>query len=358
MINHDLLKKLYAEVDAGRVTFMGDKQGYILFKYSIDTHFGKEWNQYNREARGIIFHAPTSRIVCRPFAKFFNCDELPESQIENLPLSEEVITWEKVDGSCCSAYLHDNAIRISTPGSYESPQAIYGSALLNEHLLKRNLLDIFKEELIESTPIFELIWPESLGNPAPGVINYGHRNELILLAIRNHSGSEWHPNRVDIFAATFGFKRPRRYNSIVSRELTKQIGDNEEGFVVQFWPSCKRVKFKSEAYMLLHKVRDIINLKGICEILEAGESRRWLTSLPKHLAARADDILAQLNQEYFKIYYKVKDIYDQAKILPTRKEQAIHICTNLPPGHTGLAFAMLDNKFIDRQIWGVLRKAM
>jgi RNA ligase len=356
MKNHALLNALLAEQAKGNVFMSGSLDSYVVFKYSKTCVIDNAWNDTTRKARGIVFHAPTADIVCRPFDKFFNLDEKEETRLENLP-KESFIIWEKLDGSCCSAFLYNGAVRCSTPGSYESPQAEWATKWLNEHLdeLGEYPRKMFTELLEQTTVVFECLWSEKSGNPSPGVVNYGTREELTLLTIRDHDGHEWSTIKIDEFAETFGFNRPRRISAdVLDRKLADKIPTNEEGYVVQFIPSNVRVKIKSEEYMRLHKYREVITEKGICELMEGGESRRWLTSLPKHLAESADDIIARLNQRYFKIFYEVEDIYKKALDLPSRREQALYIQQNLDKKFWGICFNMLDNKFSDRILWKLL----
>jgi hypothetical protein len=200
------------------------------------------------------------------------------------------------------------------------------------------------------TFIFELIWPENLGNPAPGVVHYPERNELVLLAVRFHDGFECSPMVVDEFAKALQLKRPLLHNVPLSRESKNLIAPNEEGYVIQFYPSNFHVKIKSEQYMMLHKMRDKITYKGICEILKAGESKNYLKLLPKHLNKMADDIVAALNQKYFEFLYKTKDIYEKTVVLPTRKEQALYLMANCDKHLQHHVFRMLDGRFYDKEI--------
>lgn len=356
--NFALLDQLLKEHAKGHVSMNGDMNNYVLFKYTQDCVNEDAWNDINRQARGIIFYAPTATIVARPFDKFFNLDERQETKLENLP-NEPFVVWEKLDGSCCSAYLHFNEIRCATPGSYESPQAQWATEWLNNYInsLGEYPKKTFIELLGSCTFIFEGIWPESKGNPAPPVVNYGDREELVLLSIRYLDGTEFTVQAVDEIAKVFNFSRPNRILvDKLDRTLAEKVPDNEEGYVIQFLESNLRVKVKSPTYVMLHKMKDSITHKGICEIFEGGESRRWLTTLPKHLAEKADDIIAELQRKYWEIFYKVEDVYKQALVLSTRKEQALHIQNVIDGRYRGLVFNKLDNKFSERNIWKIMRQ--
>jgi hypothetical protein len=357
MFDHALLDRLNTEAFKGNVFKKGDDNNYVLFEYSFDCIKEKKWNDTNKQARGIIFYAPTAKVACRPFSKFFNMDELPETKLENLPLDQPFIIWEKLDGSCCCAYNHFGELRCSTPGSMESPQAIWATQWLNDYLKSKGLYDQFFELINDGhTFIFEGIWPESKGNPAPPVLNYEDREELVLLSVRKTSGMELSPIEVDSMGRRFGFSRPRRFEGSIDRTLMDKVGQNEEGYVIQFLPSNLRVKVKSPTYVALHRIKDKISIKGIVEMLAAGESRKVFSTLPEHLRKKTDDILAALYSRYYDILNLLNQVVDTVKNMATRKDQALYILKHLPKTHTSAAFLMLDNNFSDREVWKVLER--
>jgi RNA ligase len=218
-----LLNKLWKEVEAGRVS-VSQSGGLSIFKYTQETHIKNLWNETNRHARGIIF-AADGTIVARPFEKFFNLGECPQTQVDNLPWHENVEVYEKMDGSCGIGYfgmdgpspattiIPINTVlgdpipmwRLATPGSMESDQAIEGTRILNEWVDsetgKRPTTtsagwSVPKYDLqylpTDCTPVFEIIYPENRI-----VVDYAGETFLSLLAIFEHNGVEWHPRRVD-----------------------------------------------------------------------------------------------------------------------------------------------------------------
>lgn len=358
MFDQELLDNLYRECMSKNVTMRGDPDNYLLFKYNQNCVIENAWNDINRQARGIIFYAPTARIVCRPFDKFFNLDERQDTKLESLPTSK-FITWEKLDGSCCSSFNMWNQIHIATPGSYESPQAEWATKWLREFLTNNMLLESFKEDNKWMTFIFEGIWSESAGNPAPSVLDYGEMQGLVLLTIRYHNGVEVTPDEVDIYANKYCFARPKRFDCKLTRDLSEEIPDNEEGYVIQYVEANNfRVKVKSPTYMMLHRTRDNLSYKNVCKMMEVEGDMEWVKTLPKNLKERFDDIMAQLYQEYYKIYYTVEAKFFESAILKSRKEQAKYILgSDLDRQYTGLVFALLDGKSIESSIWAILKSS-
>ena len=358
MIDYQLYQKLVKEATVGNVTMT--VAGHLtLFKYTPDCHHSGNWNKWNLEARGIIID-DTGRIICRPMAKFFNLGERPESSLENLP-DASYIVYEKLDGSCGNAYVSYDRIQVATPGSMSSDQAIWASNWLNKHLmdLSPGLWAQFKEELKKCTPVFEILWPD---NPGSNVVNYGQREELVLLAIRLHNGEEISPHMVDAFAEKYRLSRPKEYNIELANDMDKHIEKNAEGYVIYYPSTGLRVKVKSDLYKMLHKMLDQLSPKGILELIRGREYRTMVKLLEEcspELARQADDISASLRRKFFGLKAEAEYGYRQVlEVSTVRKEQAFWIQRNVISSLRGAVFGLLDDKAIDYYIWDVVKKGL
>lgn len=361
LTDYRLFNGLQRGVDGGTI-FANDIGDYRLYSYSFECHMGKAWNEFNRQARGLIVHVPTKSVVCRPLSKFFNLNEMDESKLENLPVNQEFFLQEKLDGSCVSTYIRDGALACATPGSMISEQSRWAEKWLSHHLkysgqeFDDTKFKEFKKLNEDLTFIFEAIYPENLN-----VVAYGDRNELVLLSIKDHSGLEWHPSRVDQIAVKFGFSRPKVYNYALDADLINKVPRDEEGYVA-FWPDLGlRVKIKGETYVQLHKVKSMFSEKGVCEILAEGRYSELYAILPKHLSKQCDDIASLLRTKFFALKHEAEDTYEKIKDLPTRKEQALTIQKCASQKVWGTVFTMLDSckkqipqDVIDRMIWRVI----
>lgn len=355
--DYNLFDKLLKEVELDNV-FMSQVGDYALFKYTNPCLIYQRWNEYNREARGIVFHVPTKSVVCRPFSKFFNMDEREETKLENLPTSEFFLT-EKLDGSCVSTYLGNHRIKCATPGSLISTQSVWAEEWLNKHLQKVQdeelkgmhvndmghlAVGAFTRDIKDLTFIFEAIYPENLN-----VVLYKGREELVLLTIRQMNGLELRPHMVDEYAARYKFSRPRSFKFDLSRTLA--FPENEEGYVA-YWPKENlRVKIKSPEYVRLHRIKSSFNAKGICEVLAESRFGEFLQILPPHLQKEADDIAALLRTQFYDLKIKTEDIFYKVRDLPTRKEQALAIQKTPDQRLWSLVFNMLDGHYNDRLLW-------
>jgi len=379
-----LLNNLWKEVEAGRVS-VSSSDSLTIFKYTQDTHIKDEWNEVNRLARGIIF-ATDGTVVARPFAKFFNLGERGETSIAHLP-HEPFECYEKMDGSCGIGYfgtdgpntheplptfeedpeLYTNnhvchtefpQWRLATPGSMESDQAIEGTKILHETMMvgdetgadwpspkaRYNLAALPQD----CTPVFEIIYPENRI-----VVDYHGSRELVLLAIFEHNGVEWHPRRVDQIAEMCGFRRPRLYDFKLDGDLPFE--DNHEGFVVRF-ESGFRLKVKSPTYLRIHRLLNHLSPKGVIELVRGKEYGATVKQLPAAIAADFDDIRAYVQSLHDKL---LTDSYERMRTLlgtpgvgdASRKAQAQWIIDNVPNAETGFVFGLLDGKDIEDKIW-------
>jgi|SRR5689334_20994801 len=333
MKDYILYQKLLREVEEGRVSAQttGD---LTIFKYTQDCHIQGLWNETNRQARGIIF-ASDGTVVARPFPKFFNLGERPESSPENLPWNEEVEIYEKVDGSCGIGYYQKGSWLLATPGSMESDQARVGSIMFASYNVGIKLPP-------NCTPVFEIVYPENRI-----VVDYKGERFLTLLAIFELSGEEWHPRRVDQIAEKCGFRRPRRYNIDLRGEIPFE--ENFEGYVARF-ASGLRVKVKSPAYLRVHRLLNYMSPKGVIELIRGKEYGMTLRELPQSIQQDFDDIRAYVQTMHDKLRIEAEDI--TARIPEgDRKTKALWIQANTPNALTGMVFGLMDGKDMSDKLW-------
>ena len=370
-----LLNKLWKEVEAGRVT--ASRSGSLtIFKYTQETHIKDLWNDVNRQARGIIFDVDAT-VVARPFCKFFNLHERPESNPDNLPWSEGCEVYEKVDGSCGTGYrftkpgYEDAEWRLATPGSMESDQALEGTRILNEMVPEcegqpthphsthqETVCALPRYDLsalpTDCTPIFEIIYPENRI-----VVDYHGSRELVLLAIFEHNGVEWHPRRVDMIAEMCGFRRPERYNIDLRGEIPFE--DNHEGYVCRF-DSGLRVKVKSPTYLRIHRLLNHLSPKGVIELIRGKEYGVTVKQLPKAIAADFDDVRAHVqglyNTIFTRAYENQERLFAEVGVNQPRKDYAEWVIANVQNMETGFVFALLDDKDIEDKVWKLVQETV
>jgi T4 RnlA family RNA ligase len=222
-----------------------------ILNYSPKATYHKIWNDYTLSARGLVIDA-FGNILARPFAKFFNIEEITE---ENLPNGVEFEVFDKVDGSLGILFNYLDEWILASRGSFISDQAKMGWNMLNKDYLK-----ILNKKF---TYLFEIIYPENRI-----VIDYGGKKELILLgAIETENGVEmFHDDLIARYSEYFSIVKRYDFNGDI-KELKNLFENNREGFVVRFLNDF-RVKVKFEEYIRLHRIITNVSNKTVWEHLK------------------------------------------------------------------------------------------
>lgn len=323
-----------------------EKGDLILYNYTDKCTYDRAWDGYTMAARGIIFNKTTHEIVARPFKKFFNLGEMPETYVGNLP-DEPYVVRDKLDGSLGIIYWHDNKWNIATRGSLSSEQAVKGAELLSKY-------DVDKL-LTTCTYLVEIVYPEN-----KIVVNYGNVEELVLLAgIHTELGIEVD----DISKTAVVINMPGAHSHDLSIEemiaMQKTLPKDKEGFVVRF-QSGLRVKIKGEAYMKIHKM--IANMSPLSfweSMIHGIVNTEYLAQLPEEYRNEFEPMVLKLETEYAKVWQSVQiDLnYVVSKEMSHRdiglliKEQPDALV------HPGAIFSALNNKAesLDKYIMKTIR---
>ena len=183
--------KPYIESGLVNEQVLGDLR---IFNYSKVCQFDRKWDDVTIQCRGLIMRG--DEIVARPFRKFFNLGEVEETKIENLPAEMPQVT-EKFDGSLGILYFQpDGRPAIATRGSFTSDQALRATEML------RNMPPFWNNIDLNLTYLFEILYPENRV-----VVNYGNREELVLIGLVNRTtGEECTPLEVKGVADRLGLK--------------------------------------------------------------------------------------------------------------------------------------------------------
>ncbi len=327
MINKELLRQMLDERFV-MVQKHPDAELFI-YNYTNKAQYDRVWNEITLQCRGLILDAGL-HIVARPFKKFFNLEEVPADEIPDEPFE----AYEKIDGSLGILYWLDDKPYIATRGSFISGQAIMATKILNERY--QHTFDKLDRN---ATYLFEIIYP---GNKI--VVDYGDRNDLVLLAvIENITGT-------DLPLPDIGFPVVKKYEGINDLSLLKSLEEeNREGFVIKF-KSGLRVKVKFAEYLRLHRIITGVSNLVIWEHLAEGRSfEDLLEKVPDEFYEWVKKISAELRAEYNSILTESSNSFKQ---FDTRKETALYFQTQKYPS---VLFAMLDGKPYDKIIWKMVR---
>lgn len=360
MIQIPHMSRFYEAANAGRLmSDTSDDGRLVCFKYTEATAANADWDEVTLNARGIVFETATGKVVARPWHKFFNYHELfgdhelAKKTLEavkkaGLPLVMDGIPlmFDKIDGSLGIVFWYGGKWNVNTGGSFHSPQALWGSMWLNDHMrkLKCPIADDAYNKVIKShTHLFEIVW-----HLDKHPIRYPKDEMVYLGAIETSTGEEVRSVSMrNAFAAMFGTHMPEQFEfSSLDKvsEICKTLPSDHEGFVLT-WPSGFKLKMKGDAYLTLmgfyEKCTDKYFWRAYDPVLnifhanlDAEHNYRYIDDEPLVVPEELFDIHHQMNlyvERYNAILADIVSTGDFIKAtMPTIKERAAYISDHFP----------------------------
>ncbi|MBC7813632.1 MAG: T4 RnlA family RNA ligase [Burkholderiales bacterium] len=310
--------------------------GLFIFNYTQKAQYENVWTSDTLNCRGLILTADGT-IVARSMRKFFNYGQwLP------MPGTHIVSVAEKVDGSLGILFQHKDEYHITTRGSFVSDQAQWATDWFRQNAINPEGLD---DSL---TYMFEIIYPENRV-----VVDYQGQSGLWLIGARSKQfGHELYEAELDAVAEAHGFFRPTVYRMDNIEDIlaaAMAMTSHEEGFVVRYSDN-ERVKVKSDAYKLAHRIMTGATFNRVLEAVRAGQLESMIEGVP-------DEFLGQVKAWKAEIEQKVAEITAECaramSIAPTdnRKEFALWVQSNYPPSMHGYLYAYGQGKDINDLIY-------
>ncbi len=272
--------ELLAETSAEQLTELGIKvkryKDRVLLDY--DQINSPKTHPIVVQCRGIILTPDFKQVICRPFDRFFNLGEAPETQA-HLDMTK-AIAYDKVDGSLIKIYFYKGKWEIATRGTCFAESSVNEFDMSFRDLVLKALNcseEGFQEkvnmELDERiTYLFEVT---SFENRV--VTNY-QGYTLHYLGSRSTQTGEYIEQSARAMA--FGAAMPTMYGFLTKEEAIQSanaLSGLKEGFVV--WQDGKPVaKVKSDAYVAVHHIRgEGLSPKRIAQLVLTGEQDEYLT---------------------------------------------------------------------------------
>jgi len=300
----------------------------------------KSFRLVRRELRGIIFDDKTGDILRRPFNKFFNLNEKPETRSENIDISQPHVILQKLDGSMIVPfYVNDKMIFGTKMGATDQ------SAQVEEFLKDQPNYHEFCKDLITlgMSPIFEYTSPTNRI-----VINYKD-TRLTLIAIRDmHTGvyTLYHDM----------IKVADKYGIPVVKALPGGIGNmekfvaetrsltGEEGYVIRF--PALQFKMKADEYVLKHKVKDSISQeKNLVELIFTDKIDDVYAVLDKDDAEKVHKYADSVLHTVSNIVTQVNQIVaEQKPLLNNEKKRFALEVVPLHKEYAGILFSVWDGR--------------
>jgi RNA ligase len=295
-----------------------------IYNYSQKTQYEGKWDEVTLQCRGLVFDDEGNQ-VSYPFRKFFNIEENKHTPTENFEI------YEKVDGSLITAFNYKGHWVVSSRGSFTSDQAVAGAKLFQE--LPINSLNI------DSTLLFELIadWNRI-------VVNYGKREELILIGARNKGYEATYQDLYEL-SKVLKCSLVHKFDFDDYSNIKSLNWQNQEGFVVKF-SNGDRCKIKFEDYVKLHRVLTNCSSYDVWENLKDFDRlpEEMLQDIPDEFYSWLKGLENRLRKEYNFVYNK--HIARMSSILRdglSRKEFALRV-QSLTDVNKGLIYAIYDGK--------------
>lgn len=289
----------------------------VLYNYTKETQYARNWNNITRSARGIVFNQVTGEIVARPISKFHNLLE-PLSHDGTLAQVQpgEYEIYEKLDGSLGIGFQHEGTYRWCTRGAFNSPQAKAANAIWERKYAHKN-------EVV--TWIFNFTLCAEIIHPSSKVICKYDYEDLVLLTARDRfSGQEVDYGILTLIAESLKMPLVKRLAHQDVESLIKHaetLGIESEGFVLK-WPDGYRLKIKGEAYRRLHRMLECVTPKQVAIDWHDGLINQILHEIPEEFRADAEGYVKALNDNLATLKQSLDDTYAIAPVGVTQKEYA------------------------------------
>lgn len=284
----DLFQLQY--LDTGLV----QKQSHNQFPLDIYSYGRKAvhedvWDAVTSKCRGIVVNRETGQIIARPFEKFHNHGSPQAGNLYN-PVTEEQlktqpVIWEKLDGFMCTMYRWGGIDYVASKGSFHSVHAKWATAWYRRTIGQRGNWPM------GYTPVFE-----GLNRDLRIVVDYGDRQELVLLALINReTGEELSALSLETWAKLNHVTTPHVIDMTLERareESFKTYANDgmgtDEGYVLTWYKvggAPSRLKMKFVEYLRLHRMVCGVTPWRIWEAMSQGnltQLKEW-TATQDHL---------------------------------------------------------------------------
>ena len=256
----------YLAIVLRTVTYL-QKDNLLLLKYS-KTIWNTGWHNLAKQCRGKVIDLNTRQVVVYPFNKFFNLNEVDETDLDKiyglLSKADYISVTDKKDGSAIIVTKYNGEIIINTNGEFVNEQVKLAKGLFEKKY------SYFYQNIPEGyTFVFELIHPLNRI-----VLDYGDEKTLYLLAVRDltdlhllkyselvEMAEQYH---LDI---TESFEFSDLDSFIAKTEESENI---KEGWVFRVisGDTDMMFKLKYQEYFRLSRIKSIPSLKKIYGLLQ------------------------------------------------------------------------------------------
>ncbi len=212
-----------------------------LFNYILSDYQTFQEEPLSRELRGLVITEDNEVFLSVP--KFFNLNEIPETQYNLLKNVKIKKIQEKLDGSLITPIVINGDVIMKSKGSFASDQSKLAQEIVEDSAdLKFFILDMASNNF---QPFFELTGEEN-----QHVLEYDYKQKLTLIMVRNQDGEF-----IDINKFNYKYTAESYDHTLEEMQNMQTSKKGIEGWVVKF-NDGQIIKIKTQEYFELHKLND------------------------------------------------------------------------------------------------------
>ena len=270
------------------------------------------WNAHGgiyRTCRSTVIDLSNGETVIKPFDKFFNIGELPETSIETveglIESAKEIEISNKLDGSifCVSRRLvKDKSLTGFGLDSIETnfctskslnPETSWHLAMgIDLYRKDTAIQDLISDLPPKTTLMFEMITKEDAHVVCYPSEMYG----LHLIGVRTSSGDLLKYSEVLSLADKYGVKTTELYDRKfyeVFSSLDEKKSDEAEGFVIRIDGNYFKLKYND--YVQVHKtINRLVSASGVIEAFKDGKIDDLISKVPATYKEKIIEIADQI----------------------------------------------------------------
>jgi hypothetical protein len=327
---------------------LNQHENMLLFRYGRysniydgETEVSGEdfWDRYDgiyRECRSVVIDVVKDCIILCPMKKFWNLNELEETNLENIQDRISKATTiefsDKLDGSMQSARWYDGKIVMAGSQAVDPDK----SWRLKDGYRMINSLPGYKEMLMKF-PNYTFIF-EYIALKDAHVVKYTKEQEgLYLIGIRDVTdGTEFDYNIISWIAWRYNISTTKLFDKTLKQvlsELDDKSSDEAEGFVINI--DGYKVKVKYSDYVSIHKA--LSKLSSVNLIIRSIADDKYddlLSKLPIAYHDRVKKVAAIVVNYITKTEKTIREYCSRAP-KDNRKEFMVWVDSNVPKKYRG-----------------------
>ena len=360
-LNDELYLSMFAPIQTsqnGELVLVRYGEYSDVFGGESEIVYDEFWDRFDnfyRECRSIVINVVSDEIAILPFNKFFNINELDETNIdvvkERMLNAKSIEITDKLDGSMQCGRFYNNKIIMSGSKSL----SVNDSWRLSDGYKMLTTNENYVQMLVENpdlTFIFEYLSYEDSHVVIYSEDDYG----LHLIGVRNTITGELYSYHVMLdYAKKYNVKTTTLFVDKTLDEIMESLDDyksnEKEGFVLNI--DNFMVKIKYNDYVAMHKIlSQISSINLIIKAIGDGIFDDFISKIPTSYKQRVLDVANKIFKYMSLIKTDIEKYYNQTIELEF-VEKMKYIQQNVPKSLQG----MVINKVKGNEINVIKRKS-